>query len=183
MMGCAELHLFEPTDGTADPPQGFSGQAADGDAATRRALAALMADFFYLVSFAAGTYPRYAQVRALFVPGGLLVRGTEAVPHVQTVEQFAQGRHAEVEAGALTQFHEWSSASTRRCSATWRSASAVTARARLPGPGALWSTASSAHSSCAVRTAGASAPWPGTTSGRGVSPAPPGRPPLRADGG
>lgn len=107
MMGCAELHLAEPPAGTADPPDGSPHQLPEGEAATRRALAALMADFFYLVSFAAGTYPRYGQVRALFVPGGLLVRGTEVVPHVQTVEQFAKGRHAEVEAGTLTQFHEW----------------------------------------------------------------------------
>jgi hypothetical protein len=63
----------------------------------------LIQAFFAAVSFPAGGRPDYGRIRALFIPGGLLIsqRG-----EVTGVEAFIAPRQATVDSGALTEFEE-----------------------------------------------------------------------------
>jgi hypothetical protein len=69
-------------------------------------LARLSAAFFAAVSFEAGGTPAYDEIRALFIPRGVLIRNTGDAPEVTTVDEFIAPRHELFATGALTEFYE-----------------------------------------------------------------------------
>jgi hypothetical protein len=62
--------------------------------------------FFRAVSFEEGTTPPYADIRALFIEKGLLVKNSGALPDICNLREFIEPRQASVQAGDLTRFHE-----------------------------------------------------------------------------
>ncbi len=67
----------------------------------------LTAAFFGAVSFAPGERPDYGAIRALFLPGGRLIRAIGDTLDVTTVDEFIAPRQALVDRGALTAFEEY----------------------------------------------------------------------------
>lgn len=76
------------------------------DAAVHAELQRLCDEFFRAVSFEAGQAPPYANIHALFIASGLLIKNTGPVPEISSVRQFIEPRQALVASGALTRFHE-----------------------------------------------------------------------------
>jgi diamine N-acetyltransferase len=66
----------------------------------------LMAAFFRAVSFEPGATPDYAQIHALFIEDGLLIKNSGKTPEVSGLQQFIEPRQALAASGALTRFHE-----------------------------------------------------------------------------
>jgi hypothetical protein len=69
--------------------------------------ASLIEAFFSAVSFEAGTVPAYERLRALVLPGGLLIKNSGDTPEVATVDEFIAARQPLVDAGELTSFSEF----------------------------------------------------------------------------
>ena len=66
----------------------------------------LTAEFFRAVSFEAGGAPQYANIHALFIERGLLIKNVSSIPEISSVDEFIRPRQAMVDAGSLTRFHE-----------------------------------------------------------------------------
>ena len=62
--------------------------------------------FFRAVSFEEGNAPPYADIHALFIEKGLLVKNSGALPDICGLREFIEPRQASVQAGDLTRFHE-----------------------------------------------------------------------------
>ena len=58
------------------------------------------------VSFKAGQRPAYANIEALFIDAGLLIKNVGSTPEIATVTEFIAPRQAQVDSGALASFHE-----------------------------------------------------------------------------
>jgi hypothetical protein len=71
-------------------------------AAVNAELERLTAEFFRAVSFEAGESPPYADIHALFIEPGLLIKNTAATPEVSGIQQFIEPRQAMVRAGELS---------------------------------------------------------------------------------
>jgi hypothetical protein len=72
----------------------------------RAELEQLMIRFFRAVSFREGDQPAYSELHALFVDGGRLIKNSEAVPEISTLDEFIQPRQQMVDGGALAWFEE-----------------------------------------------------------------------------
>jgi hypothetical protein len=66
----------------------------------------LTAEFFRAVSFEAGESPPYANIHALFIESGLLIKNTSVLPEISGIHQFIEPRQAMVRAGELSRFRE-----------------------------------------------------------------------------
>jgi len=66
----------------------------------------LTTEFFRAVSFEPGEAPAYANIYALFVDSGLLIKNTAATPEISGIRQFIEPRQAMVRAGELSRFSE-----------------------------------------------------------------------------
>jgi len=66
----------------------------------------LLARFFRAVSFVDGQSPQYRNLWLLFLPGGQLIKASEATPEITSLEQFIATRQQMVDAHVLTDFHE-----------------------------------------------------------------------------
>ena len=69
-------------------------------------LSKLTDGFFRAVSFVKGTTPPYANIHALFIEMGLLIKNSGVLPEICSLRQFIEPRQASVRAGELTRFYE-----------------------------------------------------------------------------
>jgi hypothetical protein len=63
-------------------------------------------EFFRCVSFAPGDRPNYAGIRELFIPTGLLIKGTPLGTEITSLDEFIEPRQKSFDDGALTEFRE-----------------------------------------------------------------------------
>jgi hypothetical protein len=74
--------------------------------AVKAELDRLTLEFFRAVSFETGGAPSYANIAALFIERGLLIKNVGSTPEISSVQEFVEPRQALVDCGTLTRFHE-----------------------------------------------------------------------------
>ena len=66
----------------------------------------LLANFFAAVSFPAGGRPDYSAMYRLFTEGARLIKNSDDLPEISTVDEFILPRQQQVDSGELTSFEE-----------------------------------------------------------------------------
>jgi hypothetical protein len=69
-------------------------------------IGSVMADFLAAVSFPSGGKPDYSHLPELFTEGARLIRNVGELPEIATIDEFVEGRQAQVDSGDLTAFEE-----------------------------------------------------------------------------